>query len=250
MKTILIFSIALSVFIFWLSPDKKSVNYLVETMDWGTEISQDKKRDFFNTIRYLSEAYPSYLQYENKAKKLDTLCGKAMTQNWTFDSLNSVLFDYLDEYETKYFENKYWQDLDTFAIENTIKSKFFESYRRASIAQRQLIHTFNLSIKMDVLDFSIEEGIIFLIDNQPIKCNNDLTIKIYQGYFIHHLNNHQYIQKIWIDNLEQPLTRHKAIYKTTPNTTGWQYYTVKIQVKYPYEKSKFVERRVYYFVEK
>ena len=250
MKLLLLFSIVFLVLTFWLSPNGKSVDYVVKTMDWGTEIFQDRKREYFNTIRYLSEAYPSYLQYENKAKKLDALCGKAMTQNWTFDSLNSVLFDYLDEYETKYFENKYWQDLDTFGIENRIKSKFFESYRRASIAQRQLIHTFEFSIKMDVLDFSINEKIIFLIDNQPIKCKNDLTIKIYLGHFIHRLNNHQYIQKIWIDGVEQPLTRYKAIYKTIPNTAGWQYYTVKVQVKYPYEKSKFVERRVYYFVEK
>lgn len=226
------------------------MRYVTDVMEDVIPILEEEKVAHLMILDKLSKMYPQYISYLKRAEIVDSIGFEALKNNWDLYKLDTIFLSDENEYMVETMANELLVNMDTTFLEKDIHPIFFTTYRKAAIYEKQLLKIFYYRINAEGDAYVFFDKIPVLVsDNAPISCGKTIEMPIFLVDETYNWRKPRVTEAIWINNKPQELKNNRATFTFKPITKGWQYYTIKIKTKIANQTTKFVERRVYYYVE-
>lgn len=227
--------------VFWLSPNDRSVPYLVSQTNKNMKIIKEKKQQLSLLLNGLTLAYPQYRSDYIQALTKDSLCQVAIQENWNAAFLDSLLLHDLERYQKKSFQTY-------FPIENSVKThnNLLINNLKSLINQQKGLSFLDYTwIQYGDTYFSLGQNLQTFQYNPTIKLCDSLTM----SFIISNqdFQSQNVIEAVSINGKSYPVQqkngRKYAIYKTT-KTEKPQEIIIKIKVNYRNQQPKIIERKL------
>lgn len=250
MKITLLLSILLLGLVLLLSPNRKSMRHINQLMNDNIEFFQERTNQELKKINRIGQAYPQYLPAEQAAKKVDSLSGDALKNDWSLYQLDTMLLSDVPKYNLMAIAESLNLKSDSLYSKDNLNASFYPTYRQLSIQQKRSIQLYHIRINAEGDAYFEDKTLYLSIDNTPIRCGQPTEIKFYLINNAYHWTPSTFTKAIWINGKKQRLEKDKATYTVTPTRTGWQYFTIQTKNKLKHQKPQFSEKRCYYYVSK